>query len=53
MENEQVKWETIKMVETRKQSSKSEVIGSFMFYVIFYRYGYGGFLFWNWTHASC
>ena len=20
---------------------------------IFYRYGYGGFLFWNWTHASC
>ena len=22
-------------------------------YWIFYRYGYGGFLFWNWTHASC
>ena len=30
MENEQVKWETIKMEETRKQPSKSEVIGSFI-----------------------
>ena len=30
MENEQVKWETIKMVEMRKQPSKSEVIGSFI-----------------------
>ena len=47
MENEQVKWETIKMEEMRKQLSKSEVIG------VFYRYGYGVFLFWNWTHASC
>ena len=28
MENEQVKWETIKLEETRKQPSKSEVIGS-------------------------
>ena len=38
--------ETIKMEKTIKRPSKSEVIGS-------YRYGYGGFLFWNWTHASC
>ena len=30
MENEQVKWETIKMEETRKQLSKSDVIGSFI-----------------------
>ena len=30
MENEQVKWETIKMEETRKQPRKSEVIGSFI-----------------------
>ena len=30
MENEQVKWETIKMEETRKQPSKSEVIRSFI-----------------------
>ena len=30
MENEQVKQETIKMEETRKQLSKSEVIGSFI-----------------------
>ena len=22
-------------------------------YWIFYKYGYGGFLFWNWTHFSC
>ena len=22
-------------------------------YWIFYRYGYDGFLFWNWTHGSC
>ena len=28
MENEQVKWETIKIEEMRKQPSKSEVIGS-------------------------
>ena len=27
---EQVKWETIKMEETRKQPSKSEIIGSFI-----------------------
>ena len=38
---------TIKMEEMRKQSSKSEVIGSFI------GMKYGGFLFWNWTHASC
>ena len=44
---ENMEQETIKMEETRKQPSKSEVIGSF------YRYGYGGFLFWNWPHASC
>ena len=30
MENKQVKWETIKMKEMRKQLSKSEVIGSFI-----------------------
>ena len=30
MENEQVKRETIKMEETRKRLSKSEVIGSFI-----------------------
>ena len=30
MENEQVEQGTIKMEETRKQPSKSEVIGSFM-----------------------
>ena len=30
MENEQVKQETIKMEEMRKQPSKSEVIGSFI-----------------------
>ena len=30
MENEQVKQETTKMEETRKQPSKSEVIGSFI-----------------------
>ena len=30
MENEQVKLETIKMEETRKQPSKSDVIGSFI-----------------------
>ena len=30
MENKQVKQETIKMEETRKQLSKSEVIGSFI-----------------------
>ena len=30
MENEQVKRETIKMEEMRKQLSKSEVIGSFI-----------------------
>ena len=47
MESEQVEQETIKMEEARKQRSKSEVIGSFI------RYGHGGFLFWNWTHASC
>ena len=50
MENdkvEQVKQETIKMEETRKQLSKSEVIGSFIGMM------YGGFLFWNWIHASC
>ena len=29
-EERQVKWETIKMEETRKQPSKSEVIGSFI-----------------------
>ena len=38
----------IKMEKTIKRPSKSEVIGSFI-----YRYGYGGFLVWNWTHASC
>ena len=41
-----VEQETIKMEETRKQPSKSEVIGPFI--------GMGiVFLFWNWTHASC
>ena len=30
MENEQVKWKTIKMEEMRKQLSMSEVIGSFI-----------------------
>ena len=30
MENERVEQETIKMEETRKQPSKSEVIGSFI-----------------------
>ena len=30
MENERVEQKTIKMEETRKQSSKSEVIGSFI-----------------------
>ena len=44
---ENVEQETIKMEEMRKQPSKSEVIGSFI------GMGYGGFLFWNWTHASC
>ena len=41
---------TAKRAETNKNlltSSKSEVIGFFK------RYGYSGFLFWNWTHASC
>ena len=38
---------TIKMEETRKQPSKSEVIGSFI------GMGMVVFLFWNWTHASC
>ena len=28
MENERVKWETIKMEETRKQQSRLEVIGA-------------------------
>ena len=49
MENKQmerVEQETIKMEKMIKCSSKSEVIGSF-------RYGYGGFLVWNRTHASC
>ena len=44
------------MEETRKQPSKSEgpggpPLGEVIW--IFYRYGYGGFLFWDWTHASC
>ena len=41
---ENVEQETIKMEEMRKQPSRSEVI---------YRYGYGGFLVWNWAHDSC
>ena len=44
---EQVERETIKMEDTRKQPSKSEVIGSFI------GMGMCGFLFWNWTFASC
>ena len=50
MENEraeQVKQETIKMEETKKQLSKSEVIGSLI------GIGMVRFLLWNWTHASC
>ena len=43
---ENVEQETIKMDETRKQPSKSEVIGSFI------GMGIVG-LFWNWTHAGC
>ena len=33
---------SVKALEPRKRS-----------YWIFYRYGYGGFLLWNWTHFSC
>ena len=40
-----MEWETTKMEQTREHPSKSEVIG------FYYRYGYGGFLFWNWTHG--
>ena len=42
-----MKQDTIKMEETRKQLSKSEVIESFI------GIGMAGFFFWNWTHASC
>ena len=46
--NKQVQRETRNEQETtNKRLSKCEVIGSF------YRYGYGGFLFWNWSHFSC
>ena len=48
MENEQMEQGTIKMEETRKQPSKSEVIGSFIGISMV-----GFDLFCNWTHASC
>ena len=56
MENERV--ETMmgpqpEMTKNLSTSSKSEGLSARRSYWIFYRYGCSGFLFWNWTHASC
>ena len=39
--------------ETIKNGGDEKTAKQARSYWIFYRYGYGGFLFWNWTHASC
>ena len=64
MENENERVEQVERAETMKAlqaettknlltSSKSEGPMGKWSYWIFYKYGYSGFLFWNWTYASC